>query len=225
MVLAGLRTRKAPELAYGTSLLLIGLGAIVRLVVFGILGGGPEYHHLVIAAGATRLLTLMALSLGLLVIFRPGIGWARLLVLAFWGLGASGLAVVAAYPGGAPEAGAIYGLGDLASALVAVWGSVESFAYFGKMRRRLALGLADPVATGQFRMWGTSFALAALAGVILTIATAVIGGPITGTPSVMAAVQVCLLGTIALTWLAFYPPRLLREWLRNRYDAQQAAMA
>lgn len=225
LLLAGRRSRKAPELAYGTALLLMGIGAIIRLVVFGILGGGPEYHHLVIGAGATRLLNLVALSCGILVIFRPGVGWARLLVLAFWGLGAGGLAAVVAHPGGAAEAGGIYQLGDLASALVVIWGSVESFTYYGKMRRRLALGLADPVTTEQFRIWGTSFALAAAAGLVLTIASTVLRGPITGTPSIMAIVQVCLLGTITLTWLAFFPPRILREWVRNRYDALQAANA
>jgi hypothetical protein len=220
LLLAGLRTRTAPELAYGASLLLMGVGAIVRLVVFGILGGGPEYHALVIGAGVTRLLTLVTLSLGLLVIFRPGVGWARLLVLAFWGLGACGLAVVVAFPGGAPEAGALYQLGDLASALPAVWGSAESYAYHGKLRRRLALGLADPFTAQRFGMWGTSFALAALAGLVLSVYSGVIRGPITGTPAVMAVVQLCLLGTIALTWATFFPPESLRAWLCRRADAR-----
>jgi hypothetical protein len=225
LLMAGSRSRKAPELAYGTALLLMGIGAVIRLVVFGLLGGGPEYHHLVIGAAATRLLNLVALTLGLLVIFRPGIGWARLLVLAFWGLGAGGVAAVTAHPGGAAEAGAIYQLGDLASALVAIWGSAESFAYYGKMRRRLALGLADPMTAVQFGMWGTSFALAAAAGLVLTVASSVLRGPITGVPSIMAIVQVCLLGTITLTWLVFFPPRSLREWVHNRYDARHAANA
>lgn len=225
LLLAGLRTRTAPELVYGTSLLLMGVGAIIRLVVFGILGGGPEYHALVIGAGLTRLLTLVTLSLGLLVIFRPGVGWAGLLVLAFWGLGIAGLAVVVAFPGGAPEAGALYQLGDLAGALPAVWGSAESFAYFGKLRRRLTLGLADSLTAYRFGMWGTAFALAALAGLVLTVYSSVIRGPITDTPVVMAVVQLCLLGTIVLTWATFYPPELLAAWLRRHTGALRAANA
>ena len=129
------------------------------------------------------------------------------------------IAVVVAYPGGAPEAGPLYSLGDLTAGLVAVWGAAESFSYWDKLRKRLALGLADPVTTAQFRMWGTSFTFASAAGFIVAGATIVLKAPITGFPAALVAVQICLVGTTGLTWLAFYPPQRFQAWMRARHTA------
>ena len=219
LLLAGRRTRTAPELAYGSALLLMAIGAVVRLVVYGILGGGPEYHAQMIAAGVTRIFTLMALCCGIHVIFRPGVAWSKVLVAAYGLLGLGGLAVVVAYPNGIAEAGPIYSLGDLVAGLVAVWGAAESFSYWGKLRKRLALGLADPVTTEQFRMWGVSFTFAAIAGFIVAGATVVLKAPITGFPPALVAVQICLVGMTGLTWLAFYPPQRFQAWMRARHAA------
>jgi hypothetical protein len=216
LVTAGLKSRKAPELAYGSSLLLMPIGAIIRLVVFGVYGGGAEYHDLIIAAGVSRLLTLMTLAWGILVIFRPGVLWAQALTLAYWLGGAASLAIVVAYPGAFEQAGPIYQLGDALAGAVAAWGAAESFSYFGKMKKRLALGLSDPVTTARFQLWGVAFAFASAAGMIVAIATIVLGAPITTAPSLLAIVQVCLLVTTACTWFAFYPPAWLRARLRER---------
>lgn len=219
LLLAGMRTRTAPELAYGSALLLMAIGSVVRLVVFGILGGGPEYHAQMIGAGVTRIFTLMALATGIHVIFRRGVAWSQAVVAAFGLLGLCGLAVVIAYPGGLPEAGPIYTFGDFTASLVAIWGAAESFAYWGKLRRRLALGLADPVTIAQFRMWGVSFTFAAAAGFIVGAASVATNAPITGFPLALVAVQTCLVGTTGLTWLAFYPPQPFQAWLRARHAA------
>ncbi len=219
LLLAGMRTRTAPELAYGSALVLMAIGAVVRLVVFGILGDGPEYHAQMIGAGVTRLATLMSLACGIHVIFRPGVAWSKAVVAAFALLGLGSLAVVVAYPGGAPEAGPLYSLGDLTAGLVAVWGAAESFSYWDKLRKRLALGLADPVTTAQFRTWGTSFTFASAAGFIVAGATIVLKAPITGFPAALVAVQICLVGTTGLTWLAFSPPQRFQAWMRARHTA------
>ena len=211
---AGLRTRTAPELAYGAALLLMAIGAVVRVVVYGILGGGPEYHAQMIGAAVTRLVTLLALVCGIHVIFRPAVAWSKVVVGAFGLLGLAGLAVVVGYPGGIAEAGAIYQLGDLVAGLVALWGAAESFAYWGKLRKRLALGLTDPLTAAQFKMWGVSFTFAAAAAFIVTGASIALNAPITGFPPALVAVQVCLVGTTGLTWLAFYPPQRFQAWLQ-----------
>ena len=219
LLLAGMRTRTAPELAYGSALILMAVGAVVRLVVYGILGGGPEYHAQMIGAGVTRLFTLITLTCGIHVIFRPGVLWSKALVGAFLLLGLASLGIVVAYPGGIAEGGALYQLGDLTAGLVTTWGAVESFAYWGKLRKRLALGIADPLTTEQFGIWGTSFALASAAGFIVAIATVVLHAPITGYPYILAVVQACLVGTTGLTWLAFYPPQRFQAWVRARHAA------
>lgn len=217
LLLAGLRTRTAPELAYGSALVLMAVGVVMRLVIFGILGGGPEYHAPMIGAGVTRLITLMALACGIHVIFRPGVAWSKAVVTGFGLLGLCGLAVVIAYPGGIPEAGSLYSFGDFTAGGVALWGAAESFSYWGKLRKRLALGLIDPVTTAQFRLWGISFTFAVCASFIVGIASVVRNAPITDFPPALVAVQLCLVGTTGLTWLAFYPPRRFQRWLRSQH--------
>jgi hypothetical protein len=223
LLVAGMRTRTVPELAYGSALVLMAIGAVVRLVVFGILGGGPEYHAHVIGAGVTRIFTLMALAVGIHVIFRPGVVWSKVVVAGFGLLGLCGLAVVVAYPGGIPEAGSLYSFGDFSAGLVAIWGAAESFSYWGKLKKQLALGLADPITTAQFQMWGASFTFAAAAAFIIATATIALQAPITGFPPALVAVQTCLVGTTGLTWLAFYPPKKFQAWLRTRHGATAQA--
>jgi len=222
LVLAGMRTRTAPELAYGASLLLMGIGGVVRLVVHGFLGAGPEYHAWMIGAAALRLLTLMALTWGIRSIFRARDAWSLPLTLALWAVGVAGLGVVVSAPGGLAEAGVRYQLGDLANALAVAWGCAESLAYYGKMKRRLLLGLADPVTVHRFGMWGLGFSGALASSLILLLGTAALGGAITDAPAVMAAVQFFLLLTTGATWFAFYPPQFLQDRIRNRAPAGTA---
>jgi hypothetical protein len=224
LVTAGMRTRTAPEFAYGASLLLMGVGGAIRLVVHGFLGAGPEYHAWIIGAGVLRLLTLMALTWGIRAIFRPQESWSLPLTLAFWILGAAGLGVVASFPNGLAEAGMIYQLGDLANALAVGWGCAESLAYYGKMKRRLAIGLADPVTVHQFGMWGVGFTCALLASATLFVGTAALGSAITGAPAIMALVQFFLLMTAVITWVAFYPPQLLRDRFRDQATESVASL-
>ena len=37
--------------------------------------------------------------------------------------------------------------------------------------------------------------------------------------SALVAVQICLVGTTGLTWLAFYPPQRFQAWMRVRHTA------
>jgi len=219
LVKAGLRTRTAPELAYGASLLLAGTGGVVRLVVHGFLGAGAEYHGWIVFAACLRLLTLMALTWGIHSIFRTQDAWSLLLVGVFWLLGAAGLGIVWSAPGGLAEAGLVYTLGDATNGLAVIWGCAESFGYHAKMKRRLVLGLADPLTVLQFQMWGIGFFFAVLASATLFAGTVTLGAAITTEPALMVAVQLFMLGTAVVTWAAFYPPEFLRARVRGRTAA------
>jgi hypothetical protein len=214
LVLAGLRTRTAPELAYGGSLLLMGIGGVVRLIVHGLLGAGPEYHAWIVGAAALRLLTLVALTYGIRAIYRPREAWATALMGGLWAVGGAGLAVVAAHPGGLAEAGQIYQLGEVVNGLAVLWGWAETSAYWGKLKRRLAVGLADRVTTQRFGIWSIGFACAFAANASLVGGTALVGGAITSAPGIMAVVQGFLLATTIVTWCAFYPPEFVRRRAR-----------
>lgn len=87
-----------------------------------------------------------------------------------------------------------------------VWGGLESARYFHMMRRRLALGLAEPLIADRFRLWSISlFASGAVAG--LSTAVELAGGSLSG--SVVGSLVVAAGGGLsaATLWLAFLPPR------------------
>ena len=91
------------------------------------------------------------------------------------------------------------------------WMTYEPLAYYAKLRRRLALGLADRVTTDRLRLWGlaslcallTTFISFALqkAGVAMTMeVTGLFVGPL----GVLSA---------GLMWLAFIPPQRYLDWV------------
>jgi len=147
-------------------------------------------------------------------VFRPGSARAQGLVLA-----AAALLLVA---WGAQVRG-LYALDDLSRAAERLapwsvlffavaatgfaWTAGEALAYHAKLRRRLALGLTDPVVANRCLLWG-------LSGVFTTTASVVNGLFVaTGSASILVAVPLlvtalCGLGNSAVLFLA-------EAWLRR----------
>lgn len=92
-----------------------------------------------------------------------------------------------------------------------LWMGAESFLYWGRMRRRLALGLAEPMLVDRFRIWG--IASCSTAASIWTVNVPVwIGAPV-GSPQASALTAIAMvltaafgLVTIGAYWLTFFPP-------------------
>ena len=94
----------------------------------------------------------------------------------------------------------------------ACWAAGESLAYWLRMRRRLAIGLADPVVTNRFWLWGMG-SLARL-GMLLSGAASqmlIAGKSRAELSSQMATIltTTSLFGVLVTVsfWLAFFPPR------------------
>ncbi len=109
-----------------------------------------------------------------------------------------------------------------------VWACVESLRYWRAMRRRVGLGLADPVVANRFALWGVwtgAFAVLPATALVLRIvlpilladrageldALAVQSSLLGPLRAVMGVAGVC--GLVALV-LSFFPPRwyLARLW-------------
>ena len=91
------------------------------------------------------------------------------------------------------------------------WSALESLRYHRIMRRRMQLGLADPVVTESFRLWGLG-AGAAFAGSLLGLAARALTGHGAAEFPILNLV-LSLLGLVAAIamWLAFLPtPAYLR---------------
>lgn len=105
-----------------------------------------------------------------------------------------------------------------------VWLFAESALYARQMRRRVRLGLADPVLADRFALW--SIWTGALAFVPLFVlamrAAGLLEAPAPGAPlspgirAVLAAVALSGGAAVAAGWLAFFPPHAYRRWIVRR---------
>jgi hypothetical protein len=104
-------------------------------------------------------------------------------------------------------------VGNLARMGSGVWGACAAFAHFRRLRRRVALGLADPALANRLLLWAVTMA----ATFVIFVATSIETGP---DASRMSAPHIALISTLMLVaaiaqWLAFFPPRTYLRWIRG----------
>jgi len=162
--------------------------------------------------------------------FRRGDSWARALVGAvsvvmvagYVGIGMSGDFALVLVPGAA------YWITWAARTSVFLWLMIESFRYWGMLRRRLRLGLSEPLVANRFLLWGTWSAVMLLMGQVdplarsWYVATVAAGGqwdPELGRPIVVMLVTATAgLGIFAMItlYLTFFPTQSFRRWIAAR---------
>ena len=213
----GLRSGGTPERALAAAYLLFGavgypLGAWARARAAS---GDPHAGLWLAAALAIQNVGIAGVYVFVAGVFRPGrsgraatAAGALLLAASWLGHGVE--------PGwaGAASRGGWYFLGLATRAAAFVWAAAEGFAYWARLRRRVALGLADPVVANRMWLWGASSAAIALAFAIFALA-GVSRGAANATPVVLALAACGLAGSAAMA-LAFFPPARYRRWLRAR---------
>jgi len=206
------RTGGQPERTIGFSLFMLsGLAWPLMLVVSA--PGEAAAPVLRVALGGAGLAMGLALSgvfLFTLRVFRPGIAWAR----AFAGvgvgieLGAGLAAVVRAVTladASALRSPATPALLLLCTAQLAYfWSAFEAFHYRALLRRRIPLGLADPLVADRVGLWGWTSVFAAGASGPATWAVVSGGDPHTTVSHLVIAI--CGLVCSGTLLLAFLPP-------------------
>ncbi len=101
-----------------------------------------------------------------------------------------------------------------------LWGAFESLRYYGLMRRRVRLGLADPVVANRFLLWGLGIGSAGLGSLIgngVMIATGTVMGELDG---LTLSNSLFGLASAVLMWIAFLPPAAYRRWIETRASAR-----
>lgn len=104
-------------------------------------------------------------------------------------------------------------IGNVARMGSGVWGAWVALMHAQRLRRRVALDLADPALANRFLLWAFTMA----ATFVIFLATSLAVGP---HASRMSAAHIALISTLTLAaavaqWLAFFPPRGYLRWIRG----------
>jgi hypothetical protein len=218
------RTRRLPELL--AALGLLGIGPLGFCVFFGglLLFHGSAVGKIVSDGGLLlQALGFVASAVFTWRVFRPGSAWARALAL---GLCAGVLATAVAWVVAPGNSGIMrfQHHADLWLKILCLgWGALESLRYWHVTRRRVALGLADPVVSASFLWWGVALAAGALGFVLAYDALLSLApGARLGT-RVQLEMSLCGVVTAGSLYLAFLPPRRYLRWIDERAGAPARA--
>jgi hypothetical protein len=218
------RTREVPELAIGASFLFAGvIGYIATIIGNAGTAGLPEDIAYQVMVSGIGLISVGVALVYFFVwkVFHPEARWAQAL---FW-VATATLMLTILPLSGSPSAGAQVSfttvMGDLVRFGGGAWGAWESLRYFGLMRKRMRVGLAEASVTNRFLLWG----IASLAPATIFLATSTAMrlslSPADGavTPGVMTVISLLTLATAVSQWLAFLPPQRYTRWIESRAAA------
>jgi len=218
------RTRQLPELWIGMGILGIGPTAMgCMLTAAALVDTAP---------GLSRALTgvaLCAIAVGNTAacvfnwrVFRPESRAARAWVLCTALLFAAAILGEAALTGFASPLRPGRG-GHVISYLSTtnlLWGAAESLRYWVLMRRRLRLGLADPIVTNRFLLWGVGIGAAGVGSVISLLSQTVTGHSMAELPWLKLSNSMHGLASAVLMWIAFLPPAAWKRAILARYASR-----
>lgn len=199
------RTRELPEAVIGAAL-FFGGGIGYALVVIGlrVLGPGSEAAPAALVLGnACVHFGSLALGVGTWRIFRPGERWPVALLLAVACTLALSFALRLHHAREIPPPGAVFWTSTAAGGAVYLWAAAESLASWSRLRRRLALGLADPAVTRRVGLWGAGCASAVGMHLVSMTARGLVGDAMP--PAAVAASSGLGFAAAIAIGLAFFP--------------------
>jgi hypothetical protein len=216
-------TRRLPELLAGLGLLGIGPLGFCLLMTGNLLPGRtPLGETLRITGNFLQAFGFVAATTFTWRVFRPGSRWA--LAIAYFASAA--LFASAAGFALAPARSGAVSLQQHADVWIKTlclgWGAFESIRYWHVTRRRVALGLADPLVSAAFLCWGVALAAGALGFVVIYVALLGLAPGEGIGAGVQLAMSLCGLVSAAGLYLAFLPPRPWARWIAARAAAQGA---
>jgi hypothetical protein len=221
LVALAARTRRQPELLIGMGILGIGPTALGSMMAAAALAGTTSGRaltglaYMAIAVGSTAACVFNWR------VFRPDGPWARIWVRATPVLYAVAIATEGATTGFAnPLQPGPAGLAvSTLCATNLLWGAGESLRYWLLMRRRLRLGLADPLVTNRFLLWGLGIGAAGIGSVISLVVQLTTGNAMAELPALMLSNSLHGLTSAVLMWIAFVPPAAWKRFVLESHRA------
>lgn len=227
------RTGQRPELLLGLGILgtaVLGYGILIANTIArgGLTENGSALERSLQAAGSILHdagVTMVVLFV--LTVFRPAERWARVLtaaaLLALWG-GHAGWELRNGYR--SALAGNVFWWVRYAVIWTyPLWTMVESYRYYGLLRRRRALGLADPLVTNRFLLWGSASLGTALATWTASVPYFLVDSHqamLSWSPAIQVATATFGVVTVTLYGLTFFAPAWYRRWIAGALEADRA---
>lgn len=189
---------------------------------------GPELAGLLLAlAFAAQDLAALAIGIATWKTFRPRSRWLGPALGSFGVLHVVSLVgqqLEVGFRGGRDE-GIFYFLGFFLRFAPYAWTCAEAFRYHAALRRRLVLGLADPVVADRIRLWAWA-SLAICVGFAVFLAGRLLTGNAAGSPWVVGTTSlIALASSVAMTLAFFPPPAYLRRLCARASAAARAEEA
>jgi hypothetical protein len=210
------RNRALPELLLGLSFLLGGtFGAIIEANAGVVAQQGGDGGSMLAVGKALGLVAMFTNSLFTYWVFRRGQIAGKCVIGAVVLLTSAGY--IGHFSSGAFSTGVVeplwFWVEFLGRIVSASWLGAEAFLYFGAMRRRVALGLAEPILANRFLLW----TIASCTGVVF-LCTSV--PPMFLTEGLLVEIDMYLfaaagLATASAYWLAFFPPAAYRKFVER----------
>ena len=219
LLLVARRTRGLPEFLFGFTFLSTALGQAFGEIGMRVLWSTPGPLATTMNALTFALVTLGTVALGLVVwrVFRPGKGWGAALCAAVCGLTLLAYAL-RLWDGDFVDAqghGRGYLLHVAVQGIIIAWAAAEAIHYWSLSRKRLALGLADPMATNQILLWGISGIFAFGGTSMVGYALFVLHQHPLELFGITAVLMAMVVGASGSMGCAFFPPNWLRRWVER----------
>lgn len=222
LLLLAHRTRSLPELLLGAGLSSLTFVTLPLIAVS--LGARLGDTTLQTALFATGLVPVIGFAMCLHAftarVFRPGRLWATAAVVLSGVVASIGTVGTVAGRLSAWEADRVVAL-QWTALMVApflagmAWTGIESIVYHRRLRRRLALGLADPVVCNRFALWAIGN-LGAVVGLSVMLASMFVGWRVVEHPLPILGIAFAGLALSGSWSLAFLPPAAYLRRLRER---------
>jgi hypothetical protein len=215
----GRRTGQLPEFLIAATFLLWTLSYLFYDIPYAIVDSEElvptvcSYASLIVLAFGN-----VAFAFFIRAVFRPDARWATWLVAAIAAsvvAGLAGSAWIGDWVGINPLANPWYWLDCFGASAPAVWMGAEGLAQYFKARRRLKLGLCEPLACNRFLLWGIAGTLWLILQGVLTAND--FAYALTGEWSLLLNFGGAVFEAVpvAVIWFVFFPPAFYCRWIEG----------
>ena len=203
MVALGARTGRSAELEMGLALLVPGVAGFT----VAMLSLDPELTG--VAPSTFRALANSSFAAGavaLALFTRQGVQWTAFVAILCTGIGVSAAGFWIEHPRDLLASPAFW-ISYVGRMLVYAWAALEALRQYLLGRRRLRLGLAEPLVVNRFLLWAVGNGAVLGMFAIELVSMAEVGLHAMFRPRVMTPISVLGLVAALTVWLAFLPPR------------------